>query len=70
MFIVSGSTHQRLGVALAQEIGAPMLATNRTGMSWDHVCSGGSVVYSRSGSVLARANRDGQEEVLVYDLDL
>ncbi len=56
--------------ALTQEIGAPMLACNRTGMSWDHACSGGSVVYSSSGSVLARANREGREEVLVCDVDL
>jgi predicted amidohydrolase len=54
----------------ARTIGAPMLVTNRVGSSWGHECSGGCVVYSARGEVLARANRSGQEEILVHDLVL
>ena len=55
---------------LAADIGAPMLVTNRTGRSWEHTCNGGSVVYSSSGGVLAKADRQGHEEILIHDLDL
>lgn len=54
----------------ARAIGAPMLVTNRTGMSWTHYCNGGSVVYSASGEVLAKSNREGREEILIHDLDV
>jgi len=53
----------------AQAIGAPMLVTNRVGNSWMHKCAGGCVVYSASGEVLAKANREGKEEILMYDLE-
>lgn len=52
----------------ARAIGAPMLVTNRVGMSWVHDCRGGCVVYGADGEVLAKANRDGVEEILYYDL--
>jgi len=55
---------------LAREIGAPMLVTNRTGRSWIHECEGGNVLYSASGEVLARANREGREEILRCDLTI
>ena len=54
----------------ARAIGAPMLVTNRTGRSWIHDCKGGSVIYSTSGEVLAKSNREGREEVLIHDLEL
>ena len=54
----------------AKKIGAPMLVTNRTGNSWTHPCKGGCVVFGRDGSVLAKANREGKEEILLYTLDL
>jgi predicted amidohydrolase len=54
----------------AREIGAPMLVTNRIGQSWMKNCKGGCVVYSASGEVLAKANREGREETLIYDLEL
>ena len=54
----------------ASAIGAPMLVTNRTGLSWIHDCKGGCVIYSASGEVLAKANRAGQEEVLIHDLEI
>ena len=54
----------------AKKIGAPMLVTNRTGLSWIHECRGGNVVYSAAGEVLDKSNRDGQEEMLIVDLDV
>ncbi len=54
----------------AKEINAPMLATNRTGMSWMYNCKGGNAIYSSTGKVLAKANREGREEILLYDLEL
>ena len=54
----------------AKTIGAPMLATNRVGRSWIHDCLGGCVVYSKSGEVLAKANREGKEEILHYTLEI
>ena len=54
----------------AREIGAPMLVTNRIGKSWVHDCQGGCVVYGADGQPLVKANRDGCEEILLYDLAL
>ena len=54
----------------ARRIGAPMLVTNRVGMSWEHACQGGCVAYAADGRVLAAANRDGCEEILRVDLEL
>jgi predicted amidohydrolase len=54
----------------ARVIGAPMLVTNRTGKSWRYACKGGCVVYNQHGKVLSAANRDGREEILLYDLRL
>ena len=55
---------------IAARIGAPMLATNRTGMSWVHDCRGGCAIYSRNGETLAASNREGRDEMLVYDLEI
>ncbi len=54
----------------AKEIGAPMLVANRVGRSWVHDCKGGCVVYGADGGVLAKSNREGREETLLYDLCL
>ena len=54
--------------ARARQIGAPMLVTNRVGLSWVHNCVGGCVVYGGDGAVLAKANREGGEEILIHDL--
>ncbi len=56
--------------AIAKTIGAPMLVTNRTGKSWIHQCRGGCAVFGPDGAVLAKANREGKEEVLLYTLEL
>jgi predicted amidohydrolase len=55
---------------LAEQIGAPMLVTNRTGKSWIHDCQGGCAAYSADGRVLAKANRNGNEEILLFELEL
>ena len=47
-----------------------MLVTNRTGMSWVNNTTGGCVVYSAGGEVLAKANREGREEILMHDLNV
>jgi len=54
----------------AKAIGAPMLVTNRTGQSWIHACQGGCTVFSAQGETLAKANREGREEILRFDLKL
>lgn len=54
----------------AKAIGARMLVTNRTGLSWKKDCKGGSVIYSASGEVLASSNREGHEEILIHDLEV
>ena len=55
---------------MPRQIRAPVLVTNRTGSSWGHGCQGGCVIYSADGEVLAKANREGREDVLVHDLDV
>ena len=55
---------------LARELDAPMLVSNRVGMSWTVRTTGGSVIYDRNGAVLARADSQGREEILVHDLVL
>ncbi|MBI4889977.1 MAG: carbon-nitrogen hydrolase family protein [Acidobacteria bacterium] len=52
----------------ARTIGAPMLVTNRIGASWAFNCQGGCVAYSAQGEVLAKANREGREEILMHTL--
>jgi predicted amidohydrolase len=55
--------------ALAQEIGAPLLMPNRVGNSWVHKGGqGGAAVFSAAGKLLAAANCDGKEEVILYRL--
>jgi predicted amidohydrolase len=55
---------------LARSIGAPVLAANRSGTSWQHACNGGSFLLAADGTALARANRAGREEILICDLPL
>jgi len=57
-------------VDVAREIGAPVLVTNRVGRSWTHESPGGSFFLSAAGEVLAQANMDGREEVLVRELEM
>jgi len=54
----------------AKAIRAPMLVTNRVGLSWIYLAEGGCAVYSAGGEVLAAANRKGKEEILIHNLEL
>jgi len=54
--------------ARARTVGAPMLVTNRVGNSWEYPCKGGCVAYAADGTVLAKANREGREEILLCDI--
>ena len=54
----------------ARRIGAPMLVTNRVGLSWAHDCRGGCLAFGRDGRVIAAANRDGREEILLCDVPI
>lgn len=54
----------------AEQIGAPMLVSNRTGVSWVQICEGGCAVYDAAGRLLGAANREGREEILVHDLEV
>lgn len=54
----------------ARVVGAPMLVTNRIGVSWVNRTPGGSAVFSAGGEVLAKANAEGREEILHYQLQL
>lgn len=47
-----------------------MLVANRSGKSWVYDCQGGGAVYDANGEVVAQANREGQEEILIHDLEL
>jgi predicted amidohydrolase len=55
---------------IAKRIGAPMLVANRVGRSIVKDTLGGCVVYSAQGDILARANMEGREEILHYDLEM
>lgn len=55
---------------LARRIGAPVLAANRSGKSYELDCNGGSFLLAPDGSVLARANRAGREEILICHVPL
>lgn len=56
--------------ARARAVRAPLLVTNRVGLSWKKRTTGGCAVYSAGGELLARANREGREEILRCDLRL
>lgn len=54
----------------ARGIGATMLVTNRVGNSWKYPCKGGCAVISAEGEILAKTDPAGNEEILVYDLNI
>jgi predicted amidohydrolase len=54
----------------ARKIGAPMLVTNRVGYSWMHKMMGGSLVCSATGDVLASANKESKEEILLHKIEI
>lgn len=51
----------------AKTIGAPVLLANRVGASWVHKNgNGGAAILSATGEVLAAANVEGREEIVVH----
>ncbi|MFH1741897.1 MAG: carbon-nitrogen hydrolase family protein [bacterium] len=54
----------------AATIGAPMLVANRIGKSWCHDCLGGCVAFGADGTILEKANCEGEEEILYRDLSI
>jgi predicted amidohydrolase len=54
----------------ARAIKAPVLLTNRVGRSWTHESPGGCAFISARGEILARANMEGREEILLYELEI
>lgn len=61
---------QEYWAAIAKSIEALLLITNRVGTSWGELCVGGSSVYSKEGKLLASANQEGKEEILIFDLEV
>jgi len=53
---------------IAKKAQAPLLVTNRVGISWGERCEGGCFVISKDGEVLATTETQ-DEEILVFDLD-
>ncbi len=54
---------------IAKKVNAPLLITNRVGRSWGEFCEGGCSVYSKEGKLLSKANTEGKEEILLYNLE-
>jgi hypothetical protein len=56
---------------LARRINAPLLITNRVGISWiAPPTEGGCIIYSAKGEVLTRANKEAEEEILTHKLEI
>ena len=53
----------------ARELSTPMVVTNRCGFSYHHFQEGGTCMISKSGEVVARANEDGEEEIIFVSLE-
>jgi predicted amidohydrolase len=56
--------------ARSRAIHAPLLLTNRVGLSWTHESPGGCAFISAAGEILAKANMEGKEEILLYELEI
>jgi predicted amidohydrolase len=55
--------------SIARTVAAPLLVANRVGDSWVHKGGqGGAGIFSASGQLLAGANCDGKQEIIVYRL--
>lgn len=54
----------------ARQLGAPIIAANRTGRSGSGICDGGAVIVSAEGRMLAHCLVPGREEVVVADVPI
>jgi predicted amidohydrolase len=48
----------------AKELNLPMVVTNRCGFSYHHFQQEGSCIIANDGSVIAKANEEGDEEII------
>jgi hypothetical protein len=55
---------------LARTFDSPLLVSNRVGVSWFEKCEGGCAIYGSNGEALAKANREGREEVILHNLEI
>lgn len=53
---------------IAKECNSPLLITNRVGTSWGRDCVGGCSVYSKKGELLLEANKEGKEEIIIFEI--
>jgi predicted amidohydrolase len=54
----------------ARQLGKPIVATNRVGLSGSGYCDGGAIIVSGEGHVLAHCLHPGQEEIVLADIAL
>lgn len=52
----------------AQRLRTPMVATNRCGFSYHHFQEGGTCIIADDGSVVAKADEEGREEMIFAEL--
>ncbi|MCZ6632633.1 MAG: carbon-nitrogen hydrolase family protein [bacterium] len=53
----------------AKELNTPMIVTNRCGFSYHHFQQGGTCMIANDGRVVARANENGEEEMIFASLE-
>jgi len=53
----------------AKELRTPLVATNRCGFSYHHFQQGGTCIIADDGTVVAKANEEGEEEMIFAQLD-
>ncbi|HEC30512.1 MAG TPA: carbon-nitrogen hydrolase family protein [Candidatus Yonathbacteria bacterium] len=54
--------------SIAKSCDAPLLITNRVGISWGEKCEGGCSMYSKDGELIIGANKESKEEIVICDL--
>ncbi len=58
---------------IARRIGAPLLIINRVGASWNGEnkdCLGNTAAFDAKGNMLAKANVEGREEILIVEVPI
>jgi len=61
--VARGDAQQR-----AEALRAPLVATNRCGFSWCHFQEGGTCMIADDGTVIVKANENGEEEMIFANL--
>lgn len=60
----AGNVRKTTAQKHARRLRTPMVCTNRCGFSYHHFMEGGTCVIASDGSVVARANEKGEEEMI------